>query len=343
LAFQTRIPVRTNNLALRMLMHNRDSNDSPWQPVPAHGHQIGAFRRGKGLSVGGVGALFRDVGGVLVLMALSIAAILALRHPGPSSHYFSELNPPSAEVLRQAFAAELERDSGWLRQSQGISEFAKEQQMSFHQLMDRWNPLVAEASKRFNVPAAWIRAVMQMESGGRTMLADGKPITSPTGAVGLLQLEPDTYEDMRKQLKLGADPFNPRDNIMAGAAYLHWLHQRYGFPSMFIAYNDGPGNLEAHKSHGRSLPEETRNYISKICGMLGAAMPAFHTQAAKLKFTRPNGRAVWVESSRVAAVRAPLRHEYPRGVNAVITVGRMKQGVRETVAVARNALRGRTA
>jgi hypothetical protein len=77
--------------------------------------------------------------------------------------------------------------------------------------------------------------------------------------------------------------------------------------------------------------------------MLGAALPVFHTQAAKLKFTRPNGRAVWVESSRVAAVRAPLRHEYPRGVNAVITVGRMKQGVRETVAVARNALRGRTA
>jgi hypothetical protein len=77
--------------------------------------------------------------------------------------------------------------------------------------------------------------------------------------------------------------------------------------------------------------------------MLGAAMPVFHTQAAKLKFTRPNGRVVWVDSTRVASVRAPLPHEYPRGVKAVITVGRMKQGVRETVAMARNALRGRAA
>jgi hypothetical protein len=180
-----------------------------------------------------------------------------------------------------------------------------------------------------------------MESGGRTMLGEGRPITSPTGAVGLMQLEPDTYEDMRRQLKLGADPFNPRDNIMAGAAYLHWLHQRYGFPAMFIAYNDGPGNLEAHKSRGRTLPEETRNYISKICGMLGAAIPVFHTQAAKLKFTKPNGRPVWIDSNKVASVRAPLPHEYPRSVKAVITIGRMKQAVRENVAVARNVLHAR--
>jgi Transglycosylase SLT domain len=327
-------------------MHDRDSNDSPWQPVPPRGAKLGSFQRGGGLSVGSVGAMFRDLGGILLLMVMSVAAILALRHPGPSIRYFSDLNPSSADVLRRAFTAELARESNWLKQSQRVSDFAKEQQMNAHQLIDRWNPLIAEASKRFNVPAAWIRAVMQMESGGRTMLAEGKPITSPTGAVGLLQLEPDTYEDMRKALKLGADPFNPRDNIMAGAAYLHWLHQRYGFPAMFIAYNDGPGNLEAHKSHGRSLPQETRNYISKICNMLGAAIPVFHspaakTKLAKLKFTKPNGRPVWVDTSKVASVRAPLPHEYPRSVKAVITMGRMKQAVRESVAVARNALRGR--
>src|SRR5437763_9702064 len=162
-----------------MLMHDRDSNDSPWQTVPARparGHQIGAFRRGEGLSVGGVGAFFRDLGGILLLMALSIAAIVALKHPGPTGRYFSDLSPPSADVLRRAFAAELARESDWLKQSRGVAGFAKERQMSSHQLMDRWNPLVADAAKRFNVPAAWIRAVMQMESGGRTMLADGKPI-----------------------------------------------------------------------------------------------------------------------------------------------------------------------
>src|SRR3546814_7365352 len=47
--------------------------------------------------------------------------------------------------------------------------------------LDRWQPFIAEAADRFDIPAAWIRAVMQAESGGRTTL-DGRPITSRAGA-----------------------------------------------------------------------------------------------------------------------------------------------------------------
>ena len=44
--------------------------------------------------------------------------------------------------------------------------------------IDRWQPFIAEAAARFDIPEAWIRAVMQAESGGRTIL-DGRPIASP--------------------------------------------------------------------------------------------------------------------------------------------------------------------
>src|SRR3546814_3188173 len=50
--------------------------------------------------------------------------------------------------------------------------------------VDRWRPIIAEASRTFGVPEAWIVAVMRAESGGHTML-DGRPITSRAGAMGL--------------------------------------------------------------------------------------------------------------------------------------------------------------
>jgi soluble lytic murein transglycosylase-like protein len=58
--------------------------------------------------------------------------------------------------------------------------------------LDRWQPFITEASLRFNVPERWIRAVMQAESGGQTML-NGHPITSNAGAMGLMQVMPGTY------------------------------------------------------------------------------------------------------------------------------------------------------
>lgn len=129
--------------------------------------------------------------------------------------------------------------------------------------LDRWQGFIAEASRRFGVPEAWIRAVMQAESGGRTTL-DGHPITSRAGAIGLMQVMPDTYEELRRAHCLGPDANDPRDNILAGTAYLRAMYDRYGYPGLFAAYNAGPERYDEHLRDGRSLPVETRAYLATV-------------------------------------------------------------------------------
>jgi hypothetical protein len=129
--------------------------------------------------------------------------------------------------------------------------------------IDRWHPLIDEASCRFDLPVAWIRAVMRAESGGRTRL-DGRPITSRAGAMGLMQVMPETYEEMRQRYGLGPDPYDPRDNILAGAAYLREMYDRYGYPGFFAAYNAGPARFDEYLLDGRSLPAETRRYLAAL-------------------------------------------------------------------------------
>lgn len=216
------------------------------------------------------------------------------------------------------------------------SAFALEQQMSFSELMNRWNPTVAEAAKRFSVPQPWIRAVMQVESGGRTMLGENQPIKSSMGAMGLMQLMPETYNDMRVQYGLGMNPYDPHDNIMAGAAYLRFLRAKYGYPQMFAAYNDGPGNLEARMMGRGLLPNETQNYVANITNVLAGGSGG---HGAMVRFTRPNGTPAMINAAAVVSVRAAFPGEYAPGVQTVITVGRLHQGVRESLAQAKAIIR----
>ena len=134
--------------------------------------------------------------------------------------------------------------------------------MSPYGLMQRWEPVIAEAAEKFAVPAEWIRAVMTRESGGRTQAV------SRCGAVGLMQLMPATYDEMRRQFRLGANRFDPHDNILAGAAYLRFLNEKYGIAGMFAAYNAGPGAYERSLGGG-SLPAETREYVQRVSAQLG--------------------------------------------------------------------------
>lgn len=128
-----------------------------------------------------------------------------------------------------------------------------------------WEPFVAEASARFGVPTAWINRVMQAESRGRTTL-HGRPITSSAGAMGLMQLMPVTWSTMRTELRLGTDPYDPHDNILAGVAYLRILYDRFGYPGLFDAYNAGPTRYANYLATGRPLPTETTNYVAAIAG-----------------------------------------------------------------------------
>jgi len=129
--------------------------------------------------------------------------------------------------------------------------------------IDQWQPFIAEASRRFGILEQWIHEVMRAESGGRTIL-NGHPITSPVGAMGLMQVMPDTYEAMRVRHGLGANPYDPHDNVLAGTAYLREMYDRYGYPGLFAAYNAGPDRFDAYLLHGRTLPDETWNYLATI-------------------------------------------------------------------------------
>ncbi|MBZ9648165.1 lytic transglycosylase domain-containing protein [Sphingobium sp. 3R8] len=133
---------------------------------------------------------------------------------------------------------------------------------------------VAEAAQQFAIPAHWIRAVIDQESGGNPRAL------SRAGAMGLMQIMPATWAMLAARHRLGADPYDPRDNIIAGAAYLREMHDRYGMAGMLAAYNAGPGRYEAYVRFGRPLPAETRVYLARLLPIMdtgslrGAGVPS---------------------------------------------------------------------
>jgi soluble lytic murein transglycosylase-like protein len=121
---------------------------------------------------------------------------------------------------------------------------------------------IAEASQRCGVPASWIRAVMRVESIGDVHALSRK------GAMGLMQIMPETWALLLARYDLGANPYDPHDNILAGAAYLRELNERYGAPGCLAAYDAGPARYEEHLASGRSLPAETRAYVAALAPMI---------------------------------------------------------------------------
>jgi soluble lytic murein transglycosylase-like protein len=127
---------------------------------------------------------------------------------------------------------------------------------------DPFTGFVTEAAQRFGIPSAWIRTVMLVESN------DNASAVSPKGAIGLMQIMPGTYQDMRSRYGLGADPFQPHDNILAGTAYLREMLDCYGMSGFLAAYNAGPEQYDKHLATGRALPDETILYVARITPML---------------------------------------------------------------------------
>lgn len=135
-----------------------------------------------------------------------------------------------------------------------------------HQAGDPFTEFVEQASRRFGVPARWVRAVLDVES------ARDARAKSPKGAIGLMQIMPATWEELRERYNLGNDPYDPHDNILAGTAYLRELLDRYGSPGVFAAYNAGPSRYEEHLA-GASLPDETRAYVARLANLLAIELP----------------------------------------------------------------------
>jgi soluble lytic murein transglycosylase-like protein len=121
---------------------------------------------------------------------------------------------------------------------------------------------VTEASTRFAVPALWIRAIIQIE------IAGDEHAISPRGAMGLMQLMPGTWVELSARYGLGLDPFDPRDNILAGTAYLKEMHNRFGSAGFLAAYHAGPARYEQHLATGQPLPPEAVGYVAAATPLL---------------------------------------------------------------------------
>lgn len=106
--------------------------------------------------------------------------------------------------------------------------------------IDRFANFIAEASTRFAIPERWIRAVIQIESAG------DEHAISPRGALGLMQLMPTTWVELSVRYKLGLDPFDPRDDIMAGTAYVRELRDRFGWLNITARSVASIGDDNAH-------------------------------------------------------------------------------------------------
>uniref|UniRef100_UPI0040577ADC lytic transglycosylase domain-containing protein n=1 Tax=Rhodophyticola porphyridii TaxID=1852017 RepID=UPI0040577ADC len=161
---------------------------------------------------------------------------------------------------------------------------------------------IAEAAQRFRIPERWIRAVMQVESAGHVRAV------SSAGAMGLMQIMPDTWADLRMRHRLGRDPFDPRDNILGGTAYLREMYDRFGSPGFLAAYNAGPGRYEEHLATGRMLPRETRAYMAMLLPMLGLAPLDGNTTVAPAP---PDWREapLFVERSNGSSTADPVQDE----------------------------------
>jgi hypothetical protein len=171
----------------------------------------------------------------------------------------------------------------------GVAAHAERAVSTTHQEKSRPIDLLAgfitEASKRFAVPEHWIRSVMRVESAGELRARSQK------GAMGLMQIMPQTWSELRARYDLGADPYAPRDNILAGTAYIRELYQRFGAPGFLAAYNAGPTRYENHLATGRSLPDETQDYVAVLAPTIGGK--------------RVNGKIVAIAESLTLA-RSPL-------------------------------------
>jgi hypothetical protein len=169
---------------------------------------------------------------------------------------------------------------------------------------DTYADYIAEASRRFGVPIAWIRAVMRAESAGESRAV------SSAGAMGLMQIMPATWADLRARHGLGRDPYDPRDNILAGTAYLRELHDRYGSPGFLAAYNAGPRRYEASLA-GRPLPAETRAYVALLALIIDGSDGTSRTAIAAIDRSAWTRAPLFIAQSNRASATASVPAEHP--------------------------------
>ena len=161
--------------------------------------------------------------------------------------------------------------------------------------MTRWEPLVGEASKRIHVPQEWICAVIRMESGsGCTLMVENSSITSDMGAMGICARSSVATMPICGCNTAGRDPYDPRDNVIAGTAYLKWLYGKYGNWECSRPTMTGR-NLDAFLTQGRDfrMNAQLRQRHFENAGPAGQSI---RFSLATAKFTRPDGTPIEIDT-----------------------------------------------
>ena len=160
---------------------------------------------------------------------------------------------------------------------------------------DPWGPYIREAAARYAVPEQWVRAVMQQESGGQ------EQAVSPVGAMGLMQVMPETYQGLQARYGLGDDPYDPHNNILAGTAYIREMYDRFGAPGFLAAYNAGPDRVDSYLAGSRRLAGRDGELPGR--GYAEPRRRRADVRAARDVCLRPHGRGIGAAPS-VASLAA---------------------------------------
>lgn len=100
-------------------------------------------------------------------------------------------------------------------------------------------------------------------------------------------------------------PCDPHDNILAGAAYIRELNDRYGSPGVLAAYNAGPRRYEYHLATGRPLPEETQAYVATLAPMIESKRTVAMIAAVGKSFTSAGSPSFAVRTASISTVDRP--------------------------------------
>jgi transglycosylase-like protein with SLT domain len=129
--------------------------------------------------------------------------------------------------------------------------------------------------------------------------------------MGLMQIMPKTWADLRARYGFRADPFDPHNNILAGTAYIRELHDRYGAPGFLAAYNAGPLRYEHHLATGRPLPDETRAYVATLAPLIGSKQTGGRIVAVAKSFTWAGSPLFAVRAASNFTIDRPPHNMHP--------------------------------
>lgn len=131
--------------------------------------------------------------------------------------------------------------------------YLKSRGLSGKQYLKKYDSIIQKAAERFGVEVTFIKAIIKAES------SFNPNAVSTSGAQGLMQLMPDTAEDMKVR-----DPFDPEENIFGGTKYLSMLLKRFNQDKRLAvaAYNVGPTTVEKHDA----IPPipQTRQFVERV-------------------------------------------------------------------------------